>query len=131
MTVSQPIHKIFAQKILNKKEFLASNPTVADILDLDNGYAMVFSILKDRLVKEIEYSLHVSSLDVLINNYIDLANICELLTDMYTDECPSNNYASHNVHHIECNNLVNRLVNAIEDKIITESSFPDPVTNVT
>lgn len=32
---SQPIHKIFAQKILNKKDFLASNPnyvgTVADI----------------------------------------------------------------------------------------------------
>ncbi len=35
MTESQPIHKIFAQKILNKKDFLASNPThvgtVADI----------------------------------------------------------------------------------------------------
>ncbi|EHA1078713.1 hypothetical protein FG297_22540 [Vibrio alginolyticus] len=32
---SQPIHKIFAQKILNKKDFLASNPnhvgTVANI----------------------------------------------------------------------------------------------------
>lgn len=35
MTESQSIHKIFAQKILNKKDFLASNPTyvgtVADI----------------------------------------------------------------------------------------------------